>query len=315
MTATDLVLHHYPRSPFAEKVRVAFGLKGLHWQSVIQPRIAPKPELVALTGGYRRVPVLQIGADVYCDTRRILAELERRFPETTLYPTGTRGQADIIAAWADRALFANALGLVFGLNGDRFPPELHADRASFTSGKFDGWDSVKMREQIPALRNQFRIHLAWLSDWLAHGDAFLLGNVPSLADIAVYHPLWYARRNLGESEGLAEHPRVLAWMDRVAALGHGTVEELSPELALDIARLCQPMATSASPHNDIADDQGLPFKEGVMVSVMPTDWGFDPVIGAFVSAGHDSIALRREDPDVGATVVHFPRAGFAIARL
>jgi glutathione S-transferase len=182
VTATDLVLHHYPRSPFAEKVRVAFGLKGLSWRSVIQPRIAPKPELVALTGGYRRIPVLQIGADVYCDTRRILAELERRFPETTLYPTGTRGQADIIAAWADRALFANALGLVFGLNGDRFPPELHADRASFTSGKFDGWDSVKMREQIPALRNQFRIHLAWLSDWLAHGDAFLLGHAPSLAD-------------------------------------------------------------------------------------------------------------------------------------
>ena len=101
----------------------------------------------------------------------------------------------------------------------------------------------------------------------------------------------------------------------MASLGHGMVEELSPEHALDIARLCQPMATSASPHNDIADDQGLPFKEGVMVSVMPTDWGFDPVIGAFVSAGHNSIALRREDPDVGATVVHFPRAGFAIARL
>jgi glutathione S-transferase len=76
VTATDLVLHHYPRSPFAEKVRIAFGLKGLHWHSVIQPRIAPKPELVALTGGYRRIPVLQIGADIYCDTRRILAELE-----------------------------------------------------------------------------------------------------------------------------------------------------------------------------------------------------------------------------------------------
>jgi glutathione S-transferase len=315
VTATDLVLHHYPRSPFAEKVRVAFGLKGLHWQSVIQPRIAPKPELVALTGGYRRIPVLQIGADVYCDTRRILAELERRFPETTLYPTGTRGQADIIAAWADRALFANALGLVFGLNGDRFPPELHADRASFTSGKFDGWDSVKMREQIPALRNQFRIHLAWLSDWLALGDAFLLGNAPSLADIAVYHPLWYARGNLGESEGLAEHPRVLAWMDRVAALGHGTVEELSPERALETARFCQPVATPRAAYDDGTVDQQGPFAEGMMVSVMPTDWGFDPVIGAFVSAGHDSIALRREDPDLGATVVHFPRAGFAIALL
>lgn len=315
MTATDLVLHHYPRSPFAEKVRIAFGLKGLSWRSVIQPRIAPKPQLVPLTGGYRRIPVLQIGADIYCDTRRILAELERRFPEPTLYPTGTRGQADIIAAWADRALFANALGLVFGLNGDRFPPELHADRASFTSGKFDGWDSVKMREQIPALREQLRIHLAWLGDWLVHGDVFLLGQAPSLADLAVYHPLWYLRGNLGESDGLAEYPPVLAWMDRMASLGHGTVEELSPEHALNVARLGRPLSTSASAHDDIADDQGQPLKEGAMISVTPTDWGFDPVIGAFVSGGHDSIAVRREDPDVGVTAVHFPRAGFAIARL
>ncbi|MGM4920603.1 glutathione S-transferase N-terminal domain-containing protein [Tardiphaga sp. 813_E8_N1_3] len=315
MTATDLVLHHYPRSPFAEKVRVAFGLKGLSWRSVIQPRIAPKPQLVPLTGGYRRIPVLQIGADVYCDTRRILAELEQRFPEPTLYPVGTRGQADIIAAWADRTLFANVLGLVFGLNGDRFPPELHADRASFTSGKFDGWDSAKMRELLPALRDQFRVHLVWLSDWLAHGDAFLLGNAPSLADIAVYHPLWYARGNLGESEGLAEHPHVLAWMDRVASLGHGKVEDLSPEQALETARLCQPVATSRTAYDDGVADQHGPFAEGTMISVTPTDWGFDPVIGAFVSGGRDSIALRREDPDVGATVVHFPRAGFAIARL
>ncbi|WP_371422227.1 glutathione S-transferase family protein [Tardiphaga sp.] len=315
MTATDLVLHHYPRSPFAEKVRIAFGLKGLHWHSVIQPRIAPKPQLVPLTGGYRRIPVLQIGADIYCDTRRILAELERRFPEPTLYPADTRGQADIIAAWADSALFATALGLVFGINGDHFPPELHADRASFTSGKFDGWDSVKMRAQLPDLRDQFRIHLLSLSDWLTHGDAFLLGSAPSLADLAVYHPLWYARGNLGESEGLAGYPRVLAWMDRVASVGHGTVEELLPEQALETARLCQPVMTPHPAHNDIAADQGQLFTEGMMLSVTPTDWGFDPVIGAFVSADHESVALRRDDHDVGTTVVHFPRAGFAIARI
>jgi glutathione S-transferase len=279
---------------------------------VIQPRIAPKPQFVPLTGGYRRIPVLQIGAEIYCDTRRILAELERRFPEPMLYPADTRAQADIIAAWADRALFAIALGLVFGLNGDRFPPELHADRANFTSGKFDGWDSAKMRAQLPVLRDQFRTHLAWLSGWLTHGDTFLLGNAPSLADLAVYHPLWYARGNLGESEGLAEHPRLLAWMDRVASLGHGTVEELSPEHALEMARRCQPAAGSRS---IVATDQDAPFTEGIMLSVMPLDWGFDPVVGAFVSAGHDSIALRRDDPDIGATVVHFPRAGFAIARI
>ena len=74
----EIILHHYDTSPFSEKVRVMLGVKGLSWRSVIQPVIMPKPELVPLTGGYRRIPVLQIGADVYCDTQVILAELEAR---------------------------------------------------------------------------------------------------------------------------------------------------------------------------------------------------------------------------------------------
>src|ERR1700712_1833838 len=75
----DLILHHYDVSPFSEKVRILLGIKGLAWRSVIQPIIMPKPELLPLTGGYRRIPVLQIGADVYCDSQVIMAEIERRY--------------------------------------------------------------------------------------------------------------------------------------------------------------------------------------------------------------------------------------------
>jgi hypothetical protein len=60
----DLILHHYDEAPFAEKIRLVFGIKGLSWQSVIIPAALPKPDLMPLTGGYRRTPVLQIGADV-----------------------------------------------------------------------------------------------------------------------------------------------------------------------------------------------------------------------------------------------------------
>lgn len=310
VTANDLVLHHYSRSPFAEKVRIAFGLKGLRWRSAIQPRIAPKPELVQLTGGYRRIPVLQIGADIYCDTRCILAELERRFPTPTLYPPGTRGHADVIAGWADRVLFANALGLVFGLKGDSFPPELHADRASFTAGKFDGWDSTKMHAQLPELRDQFRVHLSWLDDCISSGGEFLLGDAPSLADIAVYHPLWYVRGNLGESEGLAAHPRVLAWMDRIARIGHGEVQDISVSDTLSLARNVQPALVTS-----VGNATENSWRPGDRLSIMPVDWGFDAVVGEFIAAGDDCIALLRDDADVGAVVVHFPRMGFAISRM
>ena len=73
---TELILHHYPQSPVSEKVRVVLGLKGLSWRSVEIPRLPPKPDLMPLTGGYRMTPVMQLGADVYCDSQCIIREIE-----------------------------------------------------------------------------------------------------------------------------------------------------------------------------------------------------------------------------------------------
>ena len=74
---SELILHHYPQSPFAEKARLMLGFKGLSWRSVHIPPMSPKPDLTALTGGYRKTPVLQVGADIYCDTALIARRLEQ----------------------------------------------------------------------------------------------------------------------------------------------------------------------------------------------------------------------------------------------
>jgi glutathione S-transferase len=84
----DLILHHYAGSPFAEKVRLMLGFKGLPWRSVTVPAVMPKPDLLALTGGYRRTPNLQIGADIYCDSALVARVLEARQPSPTLLPGG-----------------------------------------------------------------------------------------------------------------------------------------------------------------------------------------------------------------------------------
>ena len=86
----DIVLHHCPRSPYAEKIRLALGLKGLSYHSIIVPGWMPKPDLVPLTGGYRRTPVMQVGADVFCDTLAILRKIERMRPAPSLYDAGLR---------------------------------------------------------------------------------------------------------------------------------------------------------------------------------------------------------------------------------
>ncbi len=130
-TMSELILHHFDLSPFAEKVRLMLGLKGLAWRSVQIPMVMPKPDLTALTGGYRKTPVLQIGADMYCDTRLIAAELEARHPAPTLFPAGNRGMSLALSAWSDRAFFEPGAGLSMGLNKRGLPEAVINDRKAF----------------------------------------------------------------------------------------------------------------------------------------------------------------------------------------
>ena len=106
---SDVILHHYTLSPYAEKARLALGLKRIDWLGVKTPFMLPKPDLMPLTGGYRRAPVLQIGADVYCDTSLILRELERRKPSPSLWPRDTEGLATAMTWWIEKTTFMPAV--------------------------------------------------------------------------------------------------------------------------------------------------------------------------------------------------------------
>ena len=170
----DIILHHYPLSPYAEKVRTALGIKNAAWRGVIIPVIMPKPDLMPLTGGYRKTPVMQIGADVYCDTQLILRALERRIPEPTLYPGGSGGLADGIAWWAERSLFNVAVGVAFAKTGGQLPPGFAEDRAKF-SGREVNLERIRAAE--PRLLADYRAQLQWLEETLAKRP-FLLGERP-----------------------------------------------------------------------------------------------------------------------------------------
>ncbi|HKW53019.1 MAG TPA: glutathione S-transferase family protein, partial [Stellaceae bacterium] len=230
----EIILHHYDRSPFSEKVRLVFGLKGVSWRSVEIPRWMPKPDLMPLTGGYRKTPVMQIGADIYCDTRCILREVERRYPAPALYGAGG---GDLVAAWADSTLFINAVGVVFGTFADRFPAELRDDRRKFTNGQFD---AARMQERQPTIRAQFRAYAQWIEGALADGRAHVLGRAPGIADVALYHPLWFVTGNIKDVDLLAGCAATKAWLARMATFGHGTRTPLDAKDALALARDARP---------------------------------------------------------------------------
>ena len=71
----DLILHHYAMSPFSEKIRIMLGYAQVNWQSCITREMPPRPLLARLAGGYRKIPVAQMGADIFCDSKIIAAEI------------------------------------------------------------------------------------------------------------------------------------------------------------------------------------------------------------------------------------------------
>ena len=302
-----IILHHFEKSPFSEKIRVAFGIKQIAWTSVLISRIMPRPDLMPLTGGYRRTPTLQIGADIYCDTQVILRELERRFPQPTLYPAGNAGIAWGLGMWTDRPYFQNTVNLVFGSLADQVPKDFREDREQLRGQKFD---VDAMKAAIPPMRDQLRAHADWIETQLHDGRTFFGGPLPGLGDIHTYMNVWYVRSNLPDAERLfAGFPKILAWEQRVKALGHGKRErELTPADALEIARNATPQTQTAS---DAGDLNGR--KPGDRVTVTPDDYGKIPVEGTIVSLSAQHIAIRRQDERAGEIVVHFPRAGFLVA--
>lgn len=308
---SNIIFHHFQSSPFSEKIRLIFGLKQLHWKSVIIPVIMPKPDLTALTGGYRRTPVMQIGADIYCDTALIAEVLERIAPSPTLYPPPVEGLARTLAQWADTTLFWTAIAYssqpagLQSMFGNMPPEQVKAFAA----------DRTLFRGTMPLMKaadatGQLKESLRRLENMLADGRPYLLGVQPTIADFSVYHPIWYVRRAQAVAGILDTAPKLLAWADRMAAIGHGTFDKLSSEEALVVARDGTPAATDGMPFIDL---HGAAL--GDRVSVKPSDYGLDPVEGELVLSTANEFAVERSDERAGKVVVHFPRLGFQLKKI
>jgi glutathione S-transferase len=300
-----LILHHFDFSPFAEKARLIMGFKHLAWESVQIPMVMPKPQLMPLTGGYRKTPVLQVGADVYCDTRLIARELERRFPAPTLFPDGNRGLALALSHWSDTALFEPGAGLSMALT-TQVPEAVLADRREF----FSFMDFSRLAQDIPHLSTQLRANAALINEQLADGRAYLFGAHAGWADITSYFPVWMARTFVpAAAELLQGFTHLQAWEQRMQGIGHGERHEMDPGAALQIAKASVPEAGRG-----VSGGDPLGLAEGERVSVTPADYGRVPVTGTLTTLDAEEVAIAREDPATGAVVTHFPRIGYRIER-
>ena len=305
---SGIVLHQYAESPFSEKVRAILGYKGVSYQAVEIPMIMPRPDTIPLTGGYRKTPVMQIGADVYCDTAIICRVIDEIYPENTIYPEERLGMINTVAHWTDTFFFKVCVAIAFQpkaaatnplFKDDSATSAFMADRAEFSKG------SSELGMPFETAEPHFISHLNQLDQQLSVGGPFLFGDEPSIADFSTYHNVWfiYTREALRDYFSPFEH--LLAWYEKMVSFGHGNVEMIPGSAALAQASAAEP--------EEIMDAAFLDdLQAGQSVSVMPIDYGFQPVVGELLAAGMDEIAVARNDKQVGRIVVHFPRTGFQI---
>ena len=299
----EFILYHYAMSPFSEKVRAMLGYAGLSWQSVIVREMPPRPMLSALAGGYRKVPVAQSGADVFCDSRAIADEIARLSgkPELSL---ANQPQAVIdFVRTTDLEVF---LACVIAASDGRMLRKLIRDTSLLNALRFLK-DRITMgtKSRVKAVRGpqakaKVMAHIETMESMLEKD--FLFGDTPCIADFSAYHGLWFVC-DLAGKPWLRDAPNVAAWLERMKAFGHGKPSEITADQALDIARNETPRAIESSGGNELT---------GKNVEVAPDDYGRDPVAGRLVFADEQTLTLERSHARVGQVHVHFPKQGYAI---
>lgn len=279
------------------------GLKGLSWHSVETPMILPKPDLVILTGGYRGTPVLQIGADVYVDNQCIAMELERRFPEPSLFPYGNTGMDQALVKWSD-AFFRAGLFMVIARQSKDWPDEFLIDRKAL----FSDLDFDFVTADIDHARAQLRAYASFINTQLADGRAFLEGSKPSLADIHAFSVPWFTRAAMPEvNDLLAAFNHLPTWEGRVSNIGEGIRKQIT---ATEAHRIARETESEIKGTIDPGDAQGL--REGLKVRIEADDSRRGITIGTIVAAAPNQIAVRHCNETVGEVVVYFPRIGYRI---
>lgn len=303
---SEIIFHHYPQSPVAEKVRVAFGMKAIDWQSVIIPRLPPKPLLMPLTGGYRRTPVAQIGADIYGDSQNIFRTLDEAEPAIQLVTP----QSMAMASWMESTLFNLALRVILTHAMDGAPPEFIKDRGSLYFDK--GWTEEQMKADLPATTRQLQAGLSMLEGQCQAGQKFLLGNKPSQADANLHYLLWFiGGRWDGGPEFLSQFPQLMAIEDAVLQCGQGQHKEISGDEALAIAREHTPQSPTGihcfNPQN---------LSVGDNVSIRQAGHTADPDIRGKLRYLDDTrISIDLSADEVGDIALHLPVLGYVISKM
>lgn len=304
-----MILHHYEMSPFSEKMRAMFGYANLAWQSAISPPMPPRPTIDPLSGGYRRIPIAQIGADVFCDTQIISAEVAQLAGIAGLNPETISSKETEFIDHVDHKVFmamaaspapAKILRLLFTNMAPWTAARFVLDRAKMTRSMSN--KPISRRKSQDLLREFFESIEGRLNK-----SPYLFGEQPSLADFSAYHVVWFGGM-INSLSFLDALPAAQDWYRRIQEFGHGQRSEFSRKKVFNEAANAEPRPLSQQA-SQMGSVHPLLEKE---VSIGPDDYAQDRVAGRLIFASSHRVILRRETEKFGALHIHFPSDGYLL---
>ena len=304
------IFHHYPQSPIAEKIRITFGIMGMEWQSVQIPRIPPKPLLMPLTGGYRRTPVLQLGADIFCDSQTIAWQLGLQNSNAPAYQLSNKSLELILGSFGEAILFSLSVRVVLTTSMGKAPEEFIKDRGSLYFEP--GWTVEEMKNSLPSILLQLQAAFDLINHHLLENGPFINGDIPSYSDAVVQHCVWFlCGRWEGGIDFIKPFDAVCKQREAIASLGHGISHDISAEQALETATKNIPNAPMGI---NCKFTGGL--RRGQRVKIRPNGRTSDPdVIGALRYLDETVVILDYEHEETGQVAIHFPVLGYQISAL
>ena len=180
----DLILYFYTFSPYARKVTAYLNLRGIPYTECQQPFTMPRPDLAAINVKYRRIPVLSVGRDIYCDTALILQKLEQLYPGSQIGGKTGRDKAliQVLQKWTDLEVFPRAAECIPSDFQALQDPNFVKDREELWGRSWSKERQDRMRgEALQCMKHNFDFLETLLSD---DGGKWILDSEgPSLADI------------------------------------------------------------------------------------------------------------------------------------
>ena len=302
---SDLILHHYWPSPFAHKVRLALALTDARWTSVEIPRVPPKPLLMPLTANYRRTPVLQIGADIYCDTQNIARAMAEAGHDGKLFPSGNQGRAMALSGWIDQAIAELAIRIVITSSIGTAPAEFIKDRGDLYFGP--GWTEDGLKAGFDGVVLQLGAQMAHAEAMLAD-TGYMDGGAPSWADVTLAFVAWFLRgRWDGGADLLSRYPRIEQIESELASDSAGSFSDMTAEEALAVAMAATPLSPTS------IENPACNLVVGQQVVIRPRSDSSDPdITGRLRFMDMTRLSIDHESDETGPVAVHLPIAGYAV---